>query len=158
MEHRIVSNLRYSLEMYKLGSDKELYSKLVDCLVVGPATLKLQDLSQALGINQEILERSRQSRLSLIQSGALPSWTERRTGGMRSRSVPKEGRSEVVRRGSSSNSYLRSPLERRFDEFSRFGGCEGRMITLTESDKWLRQGKLLDNWNVTTRDTGLAFR
>ena len=35
-EHRIVSNLRYSLEQFKLSSDKDLYSKLVDCVVVGP--------------------------------------------------------------------------------------------------------------------------
>ena len=143
--------------MYKLGSDKDLYSKLVDCLVLGPATLNLQDLSEALGINQEFLERSKKNRLKIIQSGAQPSWTDRRSEVTRSQSVPREGRREASKRITGSNYYLRSPLERRFDEFSRFGGCEGKMITLTESDKWLRQGKLLD-WNVTTRDTGLAFR
>ena len=160
-EHRIVSNLRYSLEQFKLSSDKDLYSKLVDCVVVGPATVKHHDLSQVLGINQEFIARSKQNRLNLIQSGAEPSWVERGNNVLRSQSaqsVPKEGRNVPARRDLGPNYHMRSALERLFDDVSRFGGREGRMITLTESDKWMRQGKLLDNWNVTTIDTALAFR
>ena len=42
----------------------------------------------------------------------------------------------------------------------RFGGSEtqGERITLTQSDKWLRQAGVFDAWNITTIDTALAFR
>ena len=47
-----------------------------------------------------------------------------------------------------------------FDVFSKFGesGSDGSQITLTQSDKWLRQAKVIDGWNVTTTDTAIAFR
>ena len=162
VEQRIVSNLRYSLEQFKLSSDKDLYGKLVDCVVVGPASVRQQDLSQVLGINQEFIARSKQNRLNLIQSGSQPSWVEKGSTVLRSRSVPTEGRRMDSRRNlTSSNSdlsHMKSSLERLFNQFCRFRSSEGRMMTLTESDKWMRQGKLLDNWNVTTMDTALAFR
>ena len=169
-EQRIVSNLRYSLDQLKLSSDAEEYRKLVDSVVVGPALVKQQDLSEVLGINQEFIARSRQTRLNIIQSGAQPDWTEkekeRENPGLRSQSVPVQGRRAGRSRrdlrermgGPGLRSGLRSGLERQFQQVCRFGGCEGRMITLTESDKWMRVGKLLDNWNVTTMDTALAFR
>ena len=31
-------------------------------------------------------------------------------------------------------------------------------MTLTQSDKWLRQAGVLDTWSLTTIDTALAFR
>ena len=42
----------------------------------------------------------------------------------------------------------------------RFGGSEtqGQVITLTQSDKWLRQAGVLDTWTITTIDTAIAFR
>ena len=42
----------------------------------------------------------------------------------------------------------------------RFGGSEtqGARMTLTQSDKWLRQAGVLDTWSLTTIDTALAFR
>ena len=162
MEQRIVSNLRYSLEQLKLSSAAEEYRRLVDSVVVGPALVRQQDLSEVLGINQEFVARSKQTRLNIIQSGARPDWTERENTELRSQSVPVEGRragrSRRDLRGDLTASGLRSALERQFQQFCRFGDCEGRMITLTESDKWMRLGKLLDNWTVTTMDTALAFR
>ena len=43
---------------------------------------------------------------------------------------------------------------------NRFGGSDtqGDRITLTQSDKWLRQAGVFDAWNITTIDTALAFR
>ena len=42
----------------------------------------------------------------------------------------------------------------------RFGGSDtqGQVITLTQSDKWLRQAGVLDTWTITTIDTAIAFR
>ena len=36
--------------------------------------------------------------------------------------------------------------------------AQGDLITLSQSDKWLRQAKVIDEWNVTTTDTAIAFR
>ena len=159
VEQRIVSNLRYSLEQLKLSSEGDQYRQLVDCVVVGPAHVRPQDLTEVLGINQELIARSKQNRLDMIQSGARPDWTERENTGLRSQSVPARARrAGRTRRDLTGSPGLRSGLERQFQQFCRFGGCQGRMITLTENDKWMRMGKLLDNWTVTTMDTALAFR
>ena len=47
-----------------------------------------------------------------------------------------------------------------FKIFSTFGdsGSSGRQITLSQSDRWLRQAKVIDGWNLTTIDTVIAFR
>ena len=37
-------------------------------------------------------------------------------------------------------------------------GSDGTQITLSQSDKWLRQAKVIDGWSVTTTDTAIAFR
>ena len=160
VEQRIVSNLRYSLEQLKLDSNVAQYRQLVDSVVVGPALVKQQDLAEVLGINQEFIASSKQNRLNIIQSGAQPGWTERETTtGLRSQSVPAQARrAGRTRRGLTGSTGLSSALERQFQQFCRFGGRQGRMITLTENDKWMRLGKLLDNWTVTTMDTALAFR
>ena len=35
---------------------------------------------------------------------------------------------------------------------------DGSQITLTQSDKWLRQAGVIDGWLVTTTDTAIFFR
>ncbi len=35
---------------------------------------------------------------------------------------------------------------------------DGNQITLTQSDKWLRQAGVIDGWEVTTTDTAIFFR
>ena len=51
-------------------------------------------------------------------------------------------------------------LRELFVYFARFGehGASGQHISLTQSDKWLKQSGVVDNWNVTTTDTAIAFR
>ena len=77
----------------------------------------------------------------------------------------------------SEGSHSRSRLEQQFclfarcntfalmiDYHPRFGHlnsqsrAQGDLITLSQSDKWLRQAKVIDGWNVTTTDTAIAFR
>ena len=59
-------------------------------------------------------------------------------------------------------SMVSSDLFLQFELFSKFGGSggysEGSQITLSQSDKWLRQAKVIDSWHVTTTDTAIAFR
>ena len=184
---KICRNLRYSLEKLMLGSDRENYNQLVDSVVVGPANVTSSDVNMVLGVNVEVYNRSRKKRTELIESGDKPSWLEKEVNNTSGRSqrlqslpnISQYGKRKLSNAGNrqgratrslpngslggstgSNNSLLRSALERQFDMFSRFGGSEtqGNQITLTQSDKWLRQARVIDSWNVTTIDTALAFR
>ena len=50
-------------------------------------------------------------------------------------------------------------LETMFVFFSKFGDPEadGKTITLSQNDKWMRHAKVLDMKTVTTTDTGVCF-
>ncbi|XP_049860010.1 tubulin polymerization-promoting protein homolog [Schistocerca gregaria] len=47
-----------------------------------------------------------------------------------------------------------------FRAFSRFGDpkSDGRALTLSQSDKWLKQARVVDGKKVTTTDTGIYFK
>lgn len=46
-----------------------------------------------------------------------------------------------------------------FKAFSKFGDSksDGKMITLSQSDKWMKQAKVIDK-QITTTDTGIYFK
>jgi len=46
-----------------------------------------------------------------------------------------------------------------FKAFSKFGDCksDGKLITLSQSDKWMKQAKVIDK-KITTTDTGIHFK
>lgn len=50
-------------------------------------------------------------------------------------------------------------LEQQFTNFSKFGDTksDGTMVTLTQSDKWMKQAKVIDGKKITTTDTAIAF-
>ena len=180
---RIVANLRYSLEQLKVASDREGYQRLVDNVVVGPAAIKASDIEHLLGVNNDLYSRSRCRRKALMEGGHMPSWREeggrvecrsgktekrRKPGGRTVRlhtSPERWGRGQDDRGaggggGGSQTSWRCPDLLFQFQMFSKFGesGSDGSQITLTQSDKWLRQAKVIDGWNVTTTDTAIAFR
>ena len=180
---RIVANLRYSLEQLKVASDRDGYQRLVDNVVVGPAAIKASDIEHLLGVNNDLYSRAKCRRKALMEGGHMPSWREegnrvecqsgktekrRKPGGRtvrlqtsperRSRGQDDRG---VVAGGVGPQTSWRCPdLLFQFQMFSKFGesGSDGSQITLTQSDKWLRQAKVIDGWNVTTTDTAIAFR
>lgn len=47
-----------------------------------------------------------------------------------------------------------------FKAFSKFGDTksDGKLITLSQSDKWMKQAKIFDNKKITTTDTGIHFK
>ncbi|ENN79779.1 tubulin polymerization-promoting protein homolog [Dendroctonus ponderosae] len=47
-----------------------------------------------------------------------------------------------------------------FKTFAKFGDpkSDGRQITLSNSDKWMKQAKVIDGKKITTTDTGIAFK
>ena len=178
---RIVANLRYSLEQLKVASDREGYQQLVDNVVVGPAAIKASDIEHLLGVNNDLYGRSKCRRKALMEGGHLPSWREeggrvegrsartekrRKPGGRTIRlqaSPERKGRGQDDRgagSGGPQTSWRCPDLLFQFQMFSKFGesGSDGSQITLTQSDKWLRQAKVIDGWNVTTTDTAIAFR
>ena len=172
MEERICRNLKYNLDKLMLSSDKDGYSEMVDSVVVGPVNLTHTELNMVLGVNQELFNKSKKKRTDMIESGDKPAWLEKdkaetitRTETVQTTQPPmfgkrRRGTSSLGSTSSTMSSMMRSGLEKQFELFSRFGGSEtqGRMITLTQSDKWLRQAGVIDSWGVTTIDTALAFR
>lgn len=50
-------------------------------------------------------------------------------------------------------------LKDQFTAFSKFGDCksDGKQITLSQSDKWMKQAKVIDK-KITTTDTGIHFK
>lgn len=47
-----------------------------------------------------------------------------------------------------------------FRAFSKFGDSksDGKLITLSQSDKWMKQAKVIDGKKITTTDTGIHFK
>ncbi|PNF24185.1 TPPP family protein CG45057 [Cryptotermes secundus] len=47
-----------------------------------------------------------------------------------------------------------------FKAFSKFGDTksDGRHVTLSQSDKWMKQAKVIDGKKITTTDTGIYFK
>lgn len=47
-----------------------------------------------------------------------------------------------------------------FKAFSKFGDpkSDGKLITLSQSDKWMKQAKVIDGKKITTTDTAIHFK
>lgn len=52
-----------------------------------------------------------------------------------------------------------SDLKEQFKAFSKFGDTksDGKLITLSQSDKWMKQAKVIDK-KITTTDTAIHFK
>jgi hypothetical protein len=167
-QSKICQNLRYSLEQLKLGSDVAMYSKIVDSVVLGPALLNMDDVENTLGIEREAFDESNIKR-QCIQ----PTWTQMgdtlifptpndgpKPGSNITISLPTiDGKCKVPMKEMNTLMHL-ADLHDQFGLFSKFGSSrsDGAEITLSQSDKWLRQATVIDGWNVTTTDTAIAFR
>lgn len=47
-----------------------------------------------------------------------------------------------------------------FRLFSKFGDTksDGKLVTLSQSDKWMKQAKVIDGKKITTTDTAICFK
>ena len=176
VESGICKNLRYSLEQLKIGGDKETYMNLVDSVLVGPESVKQADLEDILGVNSDIYRRSMKKRKELIDGGFKPSWkTEERSHMISQPNIhhgrpqlpsersPRLGRRseyQMSRKRKNGGSWKSTDLHFQFELFSKFGdsSSDGSQITLSQSDKWLRQANVIDGWTISTTDTAIAFR
>ena len=171
VETGICKNLRYSLEQLKISGEKETYMKLVDSILIGPETVRQSDMEDLLGINMDIYKRSIKKRKDLIGGGFRPSWkTEERyqstthgrsqVQGDRSPRLPRRSEYQINRKRKNGGSWKSPDLHFQFELFSKFGdsSSDGSQITLSQSDKWLRQANVIDGWTISTTDTAIAFR
>lgn len=51
-------------------------------------------------------------------------------------------------------------LREQFRVFSKFGDTksDGKLLTLSQSDKWMKQAKVIDGKTITTTDTAITFK
>ena len=51
-------------------------------------------------------------------------------------------------------------LREQFRSFSKFGDTksDGKLLTLSQSDKWMKQAGVIDGKSVTTTDTAIHFK
>ena len=169
----IITNLLYNLEHLRVLEKREAYQRLVDSVVVGPACIGASDLQHLLGINNMTYSKARGRRKALIEGGIRPSWGEGsssftnprlRASLRKTRLLHKTGMAAPPLQGAQGPRWkscdLHAALHHQFELFSKFGesGSDGSQITLTQSDKWLRQAKVIDGWNLTTTDTAITFR
>lgn len=70
------------------------------------------------------------------------------------------GNSNPARAQSAPAQQSPSSFEEMFKIFAKFGDCKstGESITLTNSDKWFKQAKVIDGKKITTTDTGIYFK
>ena len=70
-------NLRYNLDHLKL-SDKSMYLRIVDSVVVGPNNLSGEEVERVLGINSYLFSKSLSRREELIRAKKRPKWWAKR--------------------------------------------------------------------------------
>lgn len=60
----------------------------------------------------------------------------------------------------SASSPPSAAFKEQFKAFSKFGDTksDGKQITLSQSDKWMKQAKVIDPKTITTTDTGIHFK
>lgn len=75
-------------------------------------------------------------------------------------SIKANGAANGSGSGSGSGTTGTPDFQEQFKAFSKFGDgkSDGKQITLTQSDKWMKQAKVFDNKKITTTDTGIHFK
>lgn len=67
--------------------------------------------------------------------------------------------SEAEANGAASKPVCSAAFKEQFKAFSKFGDTksDGKHLTLSQSDKWMKQAKVIDK-KITTTDTGIHFK
>ena len=139
-QSRICENLKFGLQQMKYRGQKDAYKAVVDAIAVGPEVVRSAEAEDILGLSTAIIHKAR-ARLGIPEDEL----TDPQTSGLEF--DPYEDK-----RG---GKYGRPRLSLR-ELFVGYAG--GQRISLNQSDKWLKQSDVIDNWNVTTTDTAIAFR
>ena len=182
-QRAICRNLSYNLQQMKVSEDRTGYTAVVDSVVCGPCTLKDTEVDLCLAIPSQEFRRSWSRRTQMVGRGKVPDYgnsdsegreqrlhfsKQEERGGYSALHTRREREQETVRRRQpflldqepEREKYSCPDLHGQFQLFAKFGesGAAGTKITLSQSDRWLRQAKVIDGWTVTTIDTAIAFR
>ena len=172
---RICENLKYGLHQMKIRGQREAYLAVVDSVIVGPEVVRTAEAEDILGINPDLFMRAR-ARKGLTQPFGAPGGDfgslggPGPPGGLEAEDSTSEydpfyaaserGGGGGGGGGGNRRSRLIMSLRDLFVYYARFGDnhSTGQHITLSQSDKWLKQAGVIDNWNITTTDTATYYR
>ncbi|XP_058125024.1 tubulin polymerization-promoting protein homolog isoform X2 [Anopheles ziemanni] len=73
--------------------------------------------------------------------------------------TPEPAAAEGETNGATGKSTSSAAFKEQFKAFSKFGDTksDGKHLTLSQSDKWMKQAKVIDK-KITTTDTGIHFK
>ncbi|XP_034249738.1 tubulin polymerization-promoting protein homolog [Thrips palmi] len=74
--------------------------------------------------------------------------------------APKDAANGTATPPPAASSPPSAAFKEQFKAFSKFGDTksDGKAITLSQSDKWMKQAKVIDPKTITTTDTGIHFK
>lgn len=74
-------------------------------------------------------------------------------------SIEENGKSNGASSNGSAAATCSPEFKEQFKAFSKFGDTksDGKLITLSQSDKWMKQAKVIDK-KITTTDTAIHFK
>ncbi|XP_071744301.1 uncharacterized protein [Lepeophtheirus salmonis] len=163
-QSRICDNLKYNLQQLKLRSQKDTYLAVVDAAIIGPEPVRSYEVESILGISNDTFLKTRLRRKEALEYEDFEFNRDRveemRELQTRRRSSYKSLNSNNSNKNGHKTVIPRPALKEQFELFARYGDPQsiGELITLSQTDKWLRQAGIIDNWNITTTDTAIYYR
>lgn len=158
---RMCDNLKYNLHQLKMRGQRDAYMSIVDAVVVGPEVVRTSEAEDILGISNDLVLRCRARRK--MDTDGIEDLPEDDVSLDYEPLAYDNGAGKRNKRQQQMNQLWqqRPPgLRDLFAMYARFGDTHsnGQHITLTQSDKWLKQAGVVDNWNITTTDTAIYYR
>ena len=171
-EKLICQNLSYNLDQLALRRDEIAFRNILESVIAGPLDLYQRDVEECLGVDINIFGKNKQGGCNFRRSGNVNDSGEKVRGDERKKGALNDNNIEKEKFQREKTFILEKPslkidipkiipnLESQFELFSKFGdsSSSGKQITLSQSDRWLRQAQVIDGWHLTTIDTAIVFR
>ena len=131
----------------------------MDAIVVGPEVVRSSEAEDILGIGADVVYKARTKR-----GGGGHGDFEGEETNTSLEFDPDFPRPRYNHHGAGRAAQPRGglilSLRDLFVFYARFGDPHnsGQHITLSQSDKWLKQAGIIDSWNVTSTDTAISYR
>ncbi|XP_023320703.1 nucleolin isoform X2 [Eurytemora carolleeae] len=160
---KICKNIKHNLGLISANRKSTIMKdrqaalfSIIDSAINGPIQVSTEEASTVLGIKRETVEKVRKLSGLSKPGGARTENKYPSNGSMGSRSSSGSYPSSFPPAKTGVLHHLRD----QFKIFSRLGDRrgKGKHITLTQSDKWLKQARVVDGRNITTVDTAILFK
>ena len=174
---RICENLRHNLDGLRhdeketfVRETQALYLSVLDAAVHGPARVSTPEAATILGVSRHSVRRVKTFRMIQVNRTRKGSkerrvltqkkWTHKGNGSEDDVASQPAWRLDATTTPRRSRPWWTRSLKDQFTLFATFGsrGHDGRHITLSQSDKWMKQAGVVDGRTLTTTDTGILFR